>query len=86
MTEEQPLLPTTDKLLFQTPAQFSMYIEEIVHDYDSYLECLLAFCEDKIVDYEDVAKLLTEPLKHKIFLEAQQQYSMPKPTTNELDL
>ncbi len=85
MTEQIQTIQS-EKLIFDTPAQFSLHIEELAVNYDSYLECLLTFCEEKMIDYEDAAKLLTQPLKQKIFEEAQKQYSMPKNTTHSLDL
>lgn len=72
--------------LFETPTQFSLHIEELASQGDqTYVETILEFCDDNLVDYDDVAKLITPTLKQKILEQARIQYSMPKDTASPLD-
>lgn len=72
--------------IFDSPAQFSLHIETLSAQSDqTYIETILEFCDDNLVDYDDVAKLLTPVLKQKILEQARLQFSMPKETSYRLD-
>jgi hypothetical protein len=46
---------------------------------------LTTFCEETGAEYEIVAGLISSTLKHKIYEEAAQSYSMPRMTAVQLD-
>ncbi len=72
--------------MFESPSHFSFHIEELAaKSGESYIETIIAYCDDNFVDYEDVAKMISPVLKQKIFEQASSQYSMPKSTTSCLD-
>lgn len=72
-------------VLYETPAQFSMFIEHVAKTNQvSYIETILEYCDDNGIEYEDIAKMLSAPLKQKIYEEAQRSFSMPKTNTTDL--
>jgi len=73
--------------MFENPAQFSLHIEELASTKNlSYMEALMYFCEyESDAEYEDIAEMISAPLKEKIYMEATKNYSMPKRTSAPLD-
>jgi hypothetical protein len=72
--------------LFETSTQFSMHIEDLASKTgETFIETILEFCDENMVDYDEVAKLISPTLKQKIFDQAKVQWSMPKETTVPLD-
>lgn len=56
---------------FGTATEFSIFIEEkAIKDGESLMDTIIAYCDDKDIDVEVVAKLVTKSLKEKIRVEA----------------
>jgi hypothetical protein len=47
----------------------------------SYLEAILQICADLDLEPEDIAKMVTGPLKDKLEAEAQRNNILPKPNS-----
>lgn len=72
--------------IFETSTQFSLFIEEQkTNNSSSYMEEIIAYCNQNMIEYEDIVKLISPSLKEKIRIEASQEYLMPKQTHEELE-
>lgn len=57
---------------FNTPTEFSQYIETVsVKTNQSCMDVLIDYCEKKEIDLEGISRLLSTSLKEKIRVEAQ---------------
>ena len=69
----------TDKILFRTATEFSMFITDAANkNGDSITQTILNYCEDRDVDPEDIAKLVSKPLKELIAMEMQESGLLKK--------
>ena len=67
--------------------EFSLKIEEIVWDKDvSYMDAIILYCEETGFEVELAAKLISNVLKSKIKIEAQELNFLPKSNTAKLPL
>lgn len=56
--------------MFKNANQFSLYIEGIVNNTDfTYTEAILNFCEENMLEPEDVKVLVSKSLKDKLYIE-----------------
>lgn len=59
---------------FRSPNEFSLYIEDQVRVHKiSYMEAVIAYCNDQDIDVERIAGLISPALKDKIQVEAEDQ-------------
>lgn len=73
---------TRDQML-----NFSLDIEEIVYMKDiSYMDAILEYCENNDVEIEVAASLISNNLKSKIQLEAEDLNFLPRSNTTRLPL
>jgi hypothetical protein len=73
---------TRDQML-----NFSLDIEEIVYMKDiSYMDAIIEYCEQNEVEIEVAASLISNNLKSKIQLEAEDLNFLPKSNTTKLPL
>lgn len=73
---------TRDQML-----SFSLDIEEIVYMKDiSYMDAILEYCEKNDVEIEVAASLISNNLKSKIQLEAEDLNFLPRSNTTRLPL
>lgn len=68
--------PITDQFIiskkFTTANEFSLHIEQLVTSKRlSYMEAVIAYCEDADIDVESVKSLINKSLKEKIQCEAE---------------
>tara|TARA_B100002019_G_C21142156_1_gene533832 strand:- start:621 stop:869 length:249 start_codon:yes stop_codon:yes gene_type:complete len=57
---------------FRSPTEFSLYIEErVVSDKVGYMDAIINYCNINGVDIENISNLVTESLKQKIRIEAE---------------
>lgn len=75
-----------DNTIFKTATDFSQFVETTAAKQGSTLtQVILDYCENKEVDYLDVAKLLSPTLKDKLAFEMQQAGLLPKHTVLEFE-
>jgi hypothetical protein len=73
---------TRDQML-----NFTLDIEEIVYMKDiSYMDAIIEYCEEKNVEIEVAAALVSNNLKSKIQLEAEELNFLPRSNTTKLPL
>ena len=72
--------------IFKTAVDFSQFVEITAAKQGASLtQVILEYCENKDVDYLDVAKLLSPTLKEKIAFEMQEAGLLPKHTVLEFE-
>jgi len=65
--------------MFLNEVTLQKKIEDIVNQKKvSYLDAMLIFCEENMVDIEDIASLVSSNLKEKIRLDAQEEGLMKR--------
>lgn len=73
-------------MIFENSTQFSLYIEEQKQYNDSsYMEEIISYCNQNMIEYEDIVKLISPALKEKIRIDASREYLMPTPTHETLE-
>ena len=66
---------------------FSYEIERIVYDKDvSYMDAIILYCENIGLEVEIAAKLISDTLKSKIKMEAEELHFLPRSNTTKLPL
>ena len=64
---------------FRSPSEFSLYIEERVHkEKIGYMDAVIDYCNINGIDIDNIGNLITESLKDKIRMEAEDS-NMIKP-------
>lgn len=65
-----------------TPTKFAVEIEKIVSSNNlTYMDAVLHYCSENELEPEFVSSVITQPLKEKIALEAQELNFLPKTAT-----
>lgn len=65
--------------MFDTPNEFSIYIEKTaIENGISYLEAILEYCENHMLEPSDVAPMINESLKGKLEVNYQDLNYLPK--------
>lgn len=73
-------------MIFENATQFSLYIEEQTQRNESnYMEEIVSYCNQNMIEYEDIVKLISPSLKEKIRIEASKEYLMPTLTHETLE-
>lgn len=66
---------------------FSFEIEKIVEEKDiSYMDAVILYCENTGYEIEIAAKLVSDALKSKIKLEAEDLHFLPRSNTTKLPI
>lgn len=70
---------TETNLLFNNPSDFSLHIEtQAIKEGRSCTSIILEYCELRDLDPEDIAKLISRPLKEKLMREMQEEGLIPR--------
>jgi hypothetical protein len=73
--------------MFNSPKEFSLYIEQIVKDRRiSHMDAVLEYCKENFIEPEDIKKLINKSLKDKIKVNATELNYFPKPATLDIDV
>ena len=68
--------------MFETPAQFSLHIEQLANESKlSYIETIIQYCEENSLEPSDVAKFINKPLEDKIENDFRELNMLPKVPT-----
>lgn len=68
--------------LFLNKESFSREVEEFVHEHDvSYMDAIVAICEDKDIEVESIRKHINPVIKNKLEAEAQELNYLPHGNT-----
>jgi cell division ATPase FtsA len=64
---------------FKNANEFSMHIERSAHENKiTHMEAVLKYCEDNMIDPQDIVKKINKSLKDKIALNMQDLNYLPK--------
>lgn len=78
-------LPTNEAPLITpviTKQELAIHAERLVRsDGLSYIEAIIHICNELDIDPEDIAKMVTGPLRDKLEAEAQRANILPKPNS-----
>lgn len=83
MSNEDLFKTFTDSFIitkkFRSPNEFSLHIEEkVFKEKLSYMDAIIAYCNEVDIDVESVANLVNQSLKEKIQIEAEENNYMKK--------
>ncbi len=83
MINEDDLIQFTDTLFitkrFRSPNEFGIFIDEMVNRLNiTYMEAVINYCNELEIDIESVGSLISQKLREKIQVEAEQA-NMMKP-------
>lgn len=74
-----------DLVAFKTATEFSMYIEEVaLKEKMTYLETIMIYCDEHMIDPSDIAGKITKSLKSKLEIDYIKLNYLPK--TAQLDM
>ncbi len=63
-------IDTSKKLLFKSASDFSQYIETVAsQNGETVTQALINYCDDRDIDFEQIAPLLTQTMKEKLIYE-----------------
>ena len=72
---------------FLSQSKFSNDIEELVKESGlTYIESIVTYCDENIIEIESVSKLISKPLKEKLKYDAQKLNYMKKTSRAKLML
>lgn len=72
--------------MFISKTEFSLHIEDIVRQLEcSYVDALMYYANTTGAHDEDIAKMISDPLKEKIRVEVANDFILPKRTDGELE-
>ena len=75
----------TQQRLFKSANEFSLHIEDLVKEHKiSHMDAVLKYCEDNLVEPEEVAGKINKSLKEKIALNMQELNYLPKQASLDL--
>lgn len=87
VADDQQELQARDKVLFKSANEFSQFIHSLsIQNNESLTQTLLQYCEDRDVDPEHIAKLISKPLKDLLALEMQEAGLLKKESFAQLDI
>lgn len=83
MNNEEDFKTFTDSFIitkkFRSSNEFSLHIEEkVIKEKLSYMDAIIAYCNEVDIDVESVANLVNKSLKDKIQIEAEENNFMKK--------
>ena len=74
-----PNFDASENFIFRTATDFSQFVEmTAIREGKSCTSVILEYCEEKDLDPEDIAKLVSRPLKEKLAIEMQEEGLLPK--------
>jgi hypothetical protein len=75
----EPDFAASENFIFRTPTDFSQFVElTALREDKTCTSVILDYCEEKDLDPEDIAKLISRPLKEKLAIEMQAEGLLPK--------
>lgn len=82
LDEENPKAELSDRVLFRTASEFSMFITDAAKKNGySLTQTILNYCEDRDLDPEEIVKLISKPLRELIAIEMQESGLLTKDST-----
>lgn len=74
-----------EQKLFRSPNEFSLHIEGIVQQHKiTHMEAVLKYCEENMLEPEDIKDKINKPLKEKIAMNMMELNYLPKKASLDL--
>lgn len=74
-------IDSSGNFLFRNSSEFSQFVElTSIREGRSCTSIILAYCEDKDLDPEEISKLISKPLREKLMIEMQEDGLLPRST------
>jgi hypothetical protein len=74
-------IDSSSNFLFRNSSEFSQFVElTSIREGKSCTSIILAYCEDKDLDPEEISKLISKPLREKLMIEMQEDGLLPRST------
>lgn len=72
--------------MFETPAQFSMHIEQLTVEHGiTHMDAVLQYCEENSLEPDEIKSLVNRPLRDKIESNMREINLLPKQATLEFE-
>lgn len=79
------MIEQIDQFPFKNSNEFSLHIEKMVLEYNiTHMDAVLKYCEDNMLEPEDIASRINKSLKEKIELNMQELNYLPKSATLDI--
>lgn len=76
-----------DQILFKSATEFSMFITNLANKNKATLtQTVLDYCDDRDIDPESIAKLISKTMKERIAIEMQDAGLLRRESSGELDI
>lgn len=80
-----PQVSITSLRMFDTPKQFSLYIENVVQEKRiTHMDAVLEYCKENYLEPQDISKLINKSLRDKIKVNATELNYFPKQATLDI--
>lgn len=74
-------IDSSGNFLFRNSSEFSQFVElTSIREGRSCTNIILAYCEDKDLDPEEISRLISKPLREKLMIEMQEDGLLPRST------
>lgn len=78
---------TDDRILFKSATEFSMFITNTANKKQQTLtQTILDYCDDRDIDPENIAKLISKTMKERIAIEMQDAGLLQRESSGSLDI
>lgn len=75
----------TQQKIFKSANEFSLHIEELVQEHKiSHMDAVLKYCEDNMIEPEEISSKINKALKEKIAINMQELNYLPKQASLDL--
>jgi hypothetical protein len=77
---------TSDKILFRSANEFSMFIINTANkNFETLTATILSYCDERDIDPENIAKLISKNLKERIALEMEEAGLMRRESSGSFE-
>lgn len=76
---ESPSIDLSANFLFRNSSEFSQFVElTSIRDNRTCTSIILEYCEEKDLEPEEIARMISKPLREKLMIEMQEDGLLPK--------
>ena len=76
---DSPSIDLSTNFLFRNSSEFSQFVElTSIRDKRTCTSIILEYCEEKDLEPEEIARMISKPLREKLMIEMQEDGLLPK--------
>lgn len=76
---DSPSIDLSTNFLFRNSSEFSQFVElTSIRDNRTCTSIILDYCEEKDLEPEEIARMISKPLREKLMIEMQEDGLLPK--------